>query len=194
MACDGLLTGDILFDCDNQMVGGIEVDVLIFNHSDIDKVATTFDSTNKSIITNFALKSGKTGFLLEGVKQINSLASSLVIKEMGNDKESHVFSGVVLNFSAQNKQRLHEMKGGDFAVMVQLKWKGASSEDAFQIGGFDVGMRLTEVNFATNENDAVVSFVLSSIDGFEESKPILTVLDTDYATTSTAFTNKFATA
>lgn len=192
--CDGLLTGDILFDCDNQMVGGIEVDVLLFNHSDIDKVASTYDPTNKVKLTNLALKAGKSGFLLEGVKQIFSLKTELVPKEMGLDREKHSFSGMVLNFTAENKQRLHEMKGGYFAVMVQLKWKGASSEDAFQLGGFDSGMLLKEVTWATNENDAAVSFVLASEDGYEETKPVLTVLETDYATTALAFTNKFVSA
>ena len=105
MACDGLLTDDILFDCDNAMVGGIEVDVLIFNHSEIDKVATTFDATNKTMITNLALKAGKVGFLLKGIKQVNSLKFELVKKELGPDKFKHLFAGLMLNFTAANKDK-----------------------------------------------------------------------------------------
>ena len=51
MACDGLLTGDILFDCDNAPKGGIEVNVLLINIEDIDLSAVTFDGTNKLLMT-----------------------------------------------------------------------------------------------------------------------------------------------
>jgi len=192
-SCDGLLTSDILFDCDNAMVGGIEVNVLLFNHKDIDKVATTIDPTNKTKVTNFALKAGKTGYLLQGIKQVNALKFELVKKEMGPDKYKHSFAGLLLNLSSANKQRLLEMsQGGFYAVMVELKWKGASNAEAFQLAGFDSGLELQVSTWSTGENDATVSIELSSKEGYEESKPVLSVLETDYTTTATAFTNKFA--
>ena len=193
MPCDGLLTNDILFDCDNSMVGGIEVDVLIFNHKDINKSAVTFSPTNKTVMTNFQLKATKTGYLFQGVKQVNALKFELVKKELGPDKFKHTFAGTVLNFSAENKERLMELsEGGKVAVMVELKWKGASSVDAFQLGGYDSGLELQVATWATNENDGTISIELSSSDGYEETKPVISVLETDYATTATAFANKFA--
>lgn len=192
MACDGLLTSDILFDCANAMVGGVEVNVLLFNHKDIDKSAVTFSTTNKMIMTNFQLKAGKTGYLFQGVKQVNALKNELVKKELGPDKWKHTFSGIILNFSAENKERLMEMsEGGKYAVMVELKWKGASAVEAFQLGGYDSGLELNVATWATNENDGTVSIELSSSEGYEESKQVYTVLETDYTTTLTAFGNKF---
>lgn len=192
MACDGILTSDILFDCDNAMVGGIEVNVLLFNHKDLNKSAVTFAPTNKMIMTNFQLKAGKTGFLFQGVKQVNSGSFELVKKEMGPDKFKHIFAGTILNFSAENKERLMEMsEGGKYAVMLELKWKGGAAADAFQLFGYDSGLELNVATFGTNVNDGVISIELSSSDGYEESKPALTVLETDYTTTLTAFGNKF---
>jgi hypothetical protein len=192
-SCDGLLTDDILFDCENAMVGGIEVNVLLFNHTDIDKVETTFSNTQKTKITDFVLKSGKTGYLFQGVKQVNALACELVKKEIGPDKWKHTFSGVILNLSTENKERLMEMSsGGLYAAIVELKWKGADNEEAFQLAGFESGLELMTSAFTTAENDGTVSIELSSKEGYEESKPILTVLETDYSTTATAFSNKFA--
>lgn len=194
MACDGLLTSDILFDCDNAMVGGIEVDVLIFNHKDIDKAACTFDATNKTVLTNFALKAGKTGYLFQGVKQVNSLKFELVPKEAGTDKYKHTFAGTILNFSADNKARLLELSdSGQVAVMVELKWKGAGDEDAFQLGGYSTGMILKVATWATNDKDGTISIEFASQDGYEEPKMVLSVMETDYDTTATAFANKFAT-
>lgn len=195
MACKGLLTGDILFDCDNAMVAGLEVNVLLFNHKDIDKVASTFSATQKTKVTNFALKAGKTGYLLQGVKQVNALRFELVKKELGPDKFKHTFAGVILNLSTENKEQLLEMsRGGLYAVIVELKWKGTGNTEAFQLGGFDCGLELMVGTFDSNVNDGVVSIELSSKDGYEETKPILTVLETDYTTTATAFSNKFASA
>ena len=191
LLCDGILSGDILADCENPMVGGLEVNVLLVNHSDIDKTACTFSSTNKTVLTNFQLKAGKTAYLLEGIKQINSLASELVVKETSQDKMKHTFSGMILNYSAANKAKLYDMIGGLFAVIVELKWKGATGEDAFQIGGFESGMRLSVVNWSTKENDGNISFELSSVEGYEEPKPTLSILETSYALTATAFGNKF---
>jgi len=191
-ACDGLLTTDILFDCANSMVGGIEVNVLLFNHSDLNKSATTFSATNKMLMTNLALKTGKSGFLFQGVKQVNALKFELVKKELGPDKFKHTFTGTILNFSAENKERLMEMsEGGKFAALVELKWKGTGAVDAFQLAGYDSGLELNVATWSTNENDATISIELSSVDGYEETKPVYTVLETDYATTVTAVNAKF---
>jgi hypothetical protein len=191
--CDGLLTDDILFDCENASIGGIEVDVLLFNTKDIDRTATTFDANLKTKITNFALKAGKTGFLLQGVKQVNALKFELVKKEMGPDKFKHTFAGLMLNLSTENKQRLIELaQGGLFAVAVELKWKGANNAEAFQLAGFESGLELMVTTWSTGENDGTVSIELSSKEGYEESKPVCTILETNYATTATAFANKFA--
>lgn len=195
MACEGILTGDILNDCVNAMVGGIEVDVLFFNHIDINKSACTFHATKETLMTNFELKSGKTGFLVQGVKQVNSLKSELVKKELGIDKWKNTFSGVILNLSTENKDRLLEMsQGGKLAVMVQLKWKGSASADAFQLAGFDSGLELQTASWSSKENDGTFAFELASSEGYEETKPIITVLMTDYDTTETLFSNKFVEA
>jgi hypothetical protein len=189
--CDGLLAGNILNDCDNSVIGGIEVDVMLFNLSDINKVATTYNTTNKLLVDNFELKAGKTGFLLDGVKQVNALKWELVKKELGNDKYKHTFTFVILNPSVANRKLLADMNGGYFAVMVETKWKGASSAEPFLIGGYDSGMQLQTATFSTNENDGTISVEMSSVEGYEEPKPVLTFLDTDYATSKTLFDAKF---
>jgi hypothetical protein len=193
-ACDGLLTSDILFDCDNAMTGGMEVNVLLFNHKDIDKTATTFDPTNRTKMTNFAMKATKKGFLLQGIKQVNALKFELVKKELGPDKYKHTFAGMILNLTAANKLRLLEMStGGLYAVMVELKWKGSASADAFQLAGYDSGLELMVSTWGSNDNDGNVSIELASKEGYEETTPIVSVFETSYALTSTAFANKFLT-
>jgi hypothetical protein len=55
---DGLLTSDILFDCAKRNGGGIEVNVLMFNHRDLIAV-NIFDATNKMIMTQPTIAAGK---------------------------------------------------------------------------------------------------------------------------------------
>lgn len=193
MACEGLITADILFDCANPSVGGLETDVLLINADDINIATTTTDSTNKIKLTNLALKATKTAFLLQGVKQINGTSCELVKKEFGPDKFKHAFTGVILNPSAANKlQATHLSEGGKYVVVVEQKWKGASNADAFQVYGLKSGLELMTLTYNSKENDGTISFTLESTEGFEEPTVPMTLLETDYATTKTAFDAKFA--
>jgi len=195
MACEGLISADILFDCANPAIGGIEADVLLINAEDIDITATTISNTNKALVTNLALKTGKTGYLLAGVKQVNGANSELVKKEMGPDKFKHVFSGVILNPSAANKlQATNLSEGAKYVVVIEQKWKGASNADAFVILGYKSGLELQTMTWNTKENDGTIAFTLESTEGYEEPTLPLTLLETDYATTKTAFSAKFASA
>ena len=193
MACEGLITADFLFDCANPSVGGLETDVLLINAEDINIATTTTDSTNKIKLTNLALKATKTAFLLQGVKQINGTSYELVKKEFGPDKFKHMFTGVILNPSAANKlQATHLSEGGKYVVVVEQKWKGASNADAFQVYGLKSGLELMTLVHNSKENDGTISFTLESTEGFEEPTVPMTLLETDYATTKTAFDAKFA--
>jgi hypothetical protein len=195
MACEGILTDDILFDCENPMVGGIEVDVCLFNTEDIDYAGCTVSPTNKVLLTNFKLKAGKTGYLIQGVKQVQKGRSELVEKENGPNKHKHLFTGVVLNYSAENKLQLQNMsEGNTFVAIIQLKWKGEGNAEAFQMLGFRSGLTMRAMTWDTKENDGQVLFDLANLDGYEEPTLPMTVLETNYTTTLAAFTNKWAEA
>lgn len=193
MACEGLISADILFDCANPAIGGIETDVLLINAEDVDIATTTFSNSNKTVITNLALKSGKTGYVLQGVKQVNGANTELVKKEMGPDKFKHVFSGVILNPSAANKLQATSLsEGSKYVVVIEQKWKGASNADAFVVLGLKSGLELQTMVWNTKENDGTIAFTLESTERYEEPTLQLTLLETDYATTKTAFVAKFA--
>ncbi|MES2484843.1 MAG: hypothetical protein V4581_02695 [Bacteroidota bacterium] len=190
--CTGNLTADIIFDCINAPMGGIEQNVVLINKADIDVAATTVDATNRILVTNLQLKPGKTGYLLTGIKQSNGKAWELVKKENAPDKFKHTFSGVIFNPTAINKQQADSLaKGAKYVAVVEQVWKGAASADAFEILGFSSGLEITTMTNSSRENDNMIMFELSSADGFEETTMPKTFLDGDYAATKTAFTNKF---
>jgi hypothetical protein len=191
--CTGNLTADILFDCANAPVGGIEQNVVLINKDDIDLTNTTTDASNRVLVTNLQLKSGKTGHLLTGVKQSNGKAWELVKKENAPDKFKHTFSGVIFNPSAANKLQADSIaKGAKYIAVIEQVWKGAGSEEAFEILGLSSGLELMTMTNSSRENDNMIMFELASADGFEEVTMPKTLLDGDYAATKTAFNNKFS--
>ncbi len=193
--CTGNLTADIVFDCANAPIGGIEQNVVLINKEDIDYANTTTDATNRILVSNLQLKAGKTGYLLTGVKQANGKAWELVKKENAPDKFKHTFSGVIFNASAANKQQADSLaKGAKYIAVVEQAWKGANSADAFEVLGLSSGLELMTMTNNSKENDNMIMFELASADGFEETTMPRTLLDVDYAATKTAFTNKFAQA
>lgn len=191
--CTRNLTADILFDCANAPIGGIEQNVILINKDDIDVVNTTTDATNRVLVTNLQLKAGKTGHLLSGVKQSNGKAWELVKKENAPDKFKHTFSGVIFNPSAANKQQADGLsKGAKYVAVIEQVWKGVNSEDAFEILGLTSGLELMTMTNNSKENDNMIMFELSSSDGYEETTMPRTLLDVSYTATKTAFTNKFS--
>ena len=193
--CTGHLTADIIYDCANAPVGGIEQNVVLINKDDIDLTNTTTDATNRILVTNLQLKAGKSGYLLTGVKQANGKAWELVKKENAPDKFKHTFSGVIFNASATNKQQADSLsKGAKYVAVVEQVWKGTNSSDAFEVLGLSSGLELMTMTNNSKENDNMIMFELASADGFEETTMPKTLLDVDYAATKTAFTNKFASA
>lgn len=191
--CGGVLTEDILRACGDDSIGGIEADLLLFNRADIDLTLTVFSATKKNTITSLVLKPNTTAYLVQGVKQVNKARAEYVPKETGNGKYKHTVGLSLANASEENIDRVQEFNGSDVCAVVQTKYKGVGKKDAFKMLGFEQGMTLTVFTWDTTENDATLAIELSSTDGYEEPKPLITVFETDFETTLVAFNNKFVT-
>jgi len=190
--CTGSLTADMLFDCANAPVGGIEQNVILINKDDIDVVSTVTDANNEVLVTTLQLKAGKTGYKLTGVKQSNGKAWEVVKKENAPDKYKHTFTGVIFNPSAENKQQAAALaKGAKYVAVVEQVWKGEDNKDAFEILGLKSGLEIATMTNNSKENDNMIMFELSSADGFEEPTMPQNLLDVTYAATKTLFNNKF---
>jgi hypothetical protein len=193
--CEDKLSADIQKDCENKPIGGIEVNVVLIALKDINKTTSTISATNKLLITDLATNTGTSGYFVEGIKQAQGAMFELVKKEDSFDAYKHSFSGVVLNPSASNKLELSKVASGErYVAVVEKKWKGADSDEAFEVLGWDSGLVISEMTWNTKESDGIIKFVLSNEDGYEEPEMTRTLLETDYATTKTSFNNKFATA
>lgn len=187
------ISADIAVDCDNLAIAGIEEDILLIPHEDVDWSATTFDETNPMIVTDLVLKTSTTGYLLEGVKQTNGYNHEFVPgDDQTLDKHRHGIRGRILSPTAANIEQANKLsKSTAYVAVVNRKYKGAGSADAFLMLGKDQGMYVSVMTGASYENDGAILFEMASKDGLLENDLPRVVLDTDYDTTLTAFTNKF---
>ncbi len=193
--CTGKITANFVLDCDYLPIAGLTTNALLINYDDIDRTATTISGANRLLMTNLQLKAGKTAYLFTGVKQTNSKNWALVPKDTNLDKVSHVFNGTVFNPSVENKLQVADMAlGSKFVVVVEQLWKGEDNEDAFEVLGYNVGLKLNEATNNSAENDNTILLVLGSEEGYEEPTLPYNLLETDYATTKLAFDNLFAQA
>ncbi len=187
------LSSDIVNDCDNITKSGIETDVVLIPRKDIDFSASTVDQTNRMLITDIVLKAQTTGYLLEGVKQLNGYSWEFVPSEETIDRYRHTFNGVIMTPSAKNRLEMSKLaRGEQYVAVVNKKYKGADRKDAFLVLGWDTGMYVTAQTENSKESDAAIQFTLSNKDNELEDEAPRIVLDTDYSTTLTAFNNKFA--
>lgn len=189
------LSANILVDCLNLSKAGIETDVVIIPKKYIDVAGSVLNAQNRIIIDDLVLKAGKTAVKLEGVKQINGYNWEFVPSEDTIDRYRHVFSGIIMTPSAANRLSASKLaKGEQYVVVVNKKYKGANQADAFLVLGWDTGMYLTAMSENSKEVDSAIQFTLSNKDGELEDEMPRILLDTDHATTLTAFNNLFASA
>lgn len=192
--CEDYLTDDIMRECIGSSIAGIEINVLLFNSQDVDREATTFEAASKgTVISALKLKDNKKGYFAQGVKQTSSASFEVVLKDQSEDKYKHGFAFIIPNISTANKMRLDEiLKGTGVMALVELKYKGEDRKDAFQLFGWEQGLKVATATYKSNENEGSIMVELSSPDGFEESLPPMTVYETSYDVTATSFTNRFA--
>lgn len=189
------LSADIANNCDHLAVGGIEADVILIPYSSFDKASSTIDGSNRMLITDLATKAATTGYLLEGIKQLNDFNQEFVPSEETVDKWRHTFNFVIMTPSAANRLQASKLtKGESYLVVIHRKYKGVDNLDAFLVLGWDQGLYITAMTENSKESDGAIRATLASKDTNLEYDMVRNLLETDYATTLLAFNNKFATA
>lgn len=194
-SCLTALTADLLVDCTDADITGLEERVVLINYADLEPgtgiVYSGGDPTTK-IVTNINLQVGTTGYLLEGVRQLNSLLNENVIADDAVDKWRHSFVGQVRNLNTNARIQMDNIAGGRFLAVVEKRWKGTDNLAAFVVLGPQRGLRLTVGVENSSEAEGVYAFTIASEDNALESLGAPNFLDTDYATSLTEFNNLFA--
>jgi len=189
--CINKLTSNISYDCSpsGRARAGIETTAVLVNKSDIDLTALT---STGATVTNLTLKNGASGYKIDWIKQLGNTASEFTPNDSGVDTFSHSFACRVFGQTADDSERIKELSGGEFVVVVESKFKGTANADAFKVFGVENGLRMSEGSFTSLENDGSFLFTLASQEGYGESYPWQVLLETSYTATKTKFDALFA--
>lgn len=184
MAVCGSITADVLKNCDNPLVGGTKDRLLLFNHADISSVLK--DVSNELIIEDIIQAVGTKAQQIEGYNGSHNHNFSLA-KRKYRDVYDHSGKLIILDISPATKKIIDDMAGGRYVALYENNHKGAAGNSAFEVLGIDVGLELTSLTRASDDDDNDGGFVLElktpeSGNGKESRMPA-TFFKTDYATT-----------
>lgn len=189
MSCVLELTKDILFDCLDNPVKGIDKGrAVLINRNDID-----FSRSKKegATISDIYLKAGKRGYVVESGKNLASANAAFLPSTDDPEGFSHSFLGRIMTTAFESSERANELKQGRFIVVYQSRYKGVNNKEAFKVLGWEAGLMLTELTQNTAENRSSLLFTLSTEEGESESAPYLSFFDTNYYISNRLFEDKF---
>lgn len=149
--CDTLLSSDIIQNCTEPMVKGVEMTGVIINRADIDFSAITYDTDDTHIIKALPLKTGKKGYKVvqPSKNPFNDTQSSMEEGTYANTF-SHELHLVILDSGYNVAQAVEDLANGEYVVVLENKHKNSKDatkpgNSAFQIYGLEQGMTASEM-------------------------------------------------
>ena len=188
------ISKNVVYDCNNKPVQGIEQRLLLINKQDLIASGITLDATYpNALITQIELLPNRIGYEIEGIKQIMNYTNSLVADDNSSDGVKHSITGIkIYDPSEQIRNEINKFIGGaEVYAVLERKWKGVNNEHAFLFFGKSFGLMLSEMK--DDSADGVISISLSTPGKFKEPYLPHIFRDTDYETSLTAFNNRFST-
>jgi hypothetical protein len=187
MSCAGIFSGGTV-SCSDPLAVGIEQRLFLANLNDIEVGGIAFDTTDNNLITGITMKSGKTFFEFEGLKQSISFQEEVQQKPFSTGYKLTVdFS--VFDVSASQRRNLEAMVFQPQIAILFGPNDSSLSNGFCNVLGVDVGLDvITSIRIpADNETGGAYRVQLATPDagGIETgySKPMLV---TDYAATLAA--------
>lgn len=154
----GLITANIQPDCENPLVGGLEVDLILINKDHITTMA--FDTNNPLIVTGITLSGTNKGFLYTGIKNSNGSKSTLVKGKYTNTYD-HEISMVVFKVNGEAKKQMELLAKGMVVAVVRNKYRGTNADSAFEIFGREQGLEVSVMERDVNNADTQGGFMVT---------------------------------
>lgn len=140
--CETIISKDIAVACEDMVSKGMEADGVLINRGDVDFTATVFDDTNKNIIKQLVLKTGKNGYAVmqPGNTPYTGTKSSLVVGTYRNSWTHEVQIVVLANTPEVAAEIIDRLANGKFLLILRNVTKGADGKGEFQIYGYAQGL------------------------------------------------------
>lgn len=170
MACGDLFQSE-LTSCENPIQGGVGDGSRLTLILKEDVSAITFDVSGK--ITAITLVAGKSAYSFDGIKQSLKPKYERVASPSGQSVYRHTSTFIVYSYTQESKNNLQRLANGRYmAIFANAK----QDLNAFEVLGVDVGLEVTEMVRAAQEENGTFRITLASPENEFESKlpPTLT--------------------
>lgn len=186
--CNSLISKNIAIDCDDLVTKGLESDGLIMNRADIDFTKTKFDDTNKNIIKELVLKTGKKAYevVQNGNTPFTGTQTSLVVGTYRNTFTNQVQLVVLANTPDVAAEIIDGLANGKFVVILRNISKGADGKGEFQIFGYQQGLTCSALENEKYSEDTEGGWLVT-LEETSAPKSALFLYDTDTETTTTKY-------
>ncbi|HJY63758.1 MAG TPA: hypothetical protein VJ455_06355 [Ignavibacteria bacterium] len=156
----GDISANILNSCTYPLQAGTEDTLILINRSAITNGTVTRNGTDNEIIENIILPSGETGYVYQGV--LNSHKPQFTTVKVGSfQRWSHQIDFLALRTDSVAKQQMQKLKDGDIVAIVYNKFKGDTGKNAFEIYGFDAGLKNEVIKRENNSADTQGAFQIT---------------------------------
>lgn len=183
--CESILSKDINFNCDEQVVKGLESDGVIINRSDVDFSATVFDTNSPNIIKSLTLKSGKRGYEVQqlGNTPFTGAKTDLVVGTYRNTWTHEIPIAILANTPEVSEKIIDGLANGTYVLILRNKSKGTDGSAEYQVYGYEQGL---VVSAGTSEkySDDTEGGWLITLQETAAPKSALFLFNTDSTTTA----------
>ena len=190
--CDNAIKKDILLNCDDPIVPGVEQEGVIINRSDIDFSTVAFNTTRKNVIETLALKSGKKAYkvVVSGSTPFTGTNTALATGTYRNTFTNTVNMVILANDPDVCADIIDGLANGEYVVILENKAKSLQKEEnpgdsAFQVYGYYQGLKAAEISNDKYSEETEGGWSVS-LQETKVPKSALFYFKTDYDTTKTA--------
>lgn len=190
--CDNAIKKDILLNCDDPIVPGVEQEGVIINRSDIDFSTVAFNTTRKNVIETLVLKSGKKAYkvVVSGSTPFTGTNTALATGTYRNTFTNTVNMVILANDPDVCADIIDGLANGEYVVILENKAKNLLKEEnpgdsAFQIYGYYQGLKAAEISNDKYSEETEGGWSVS-LQETKVPKSALFYFKTDYETTKTA--------
>lgn len=178
----GAIASGVNLNCEDPLVAGVNATFYIANKDDIASI--TYDSTNPMLATDVTMKATKFFYRYQGQLQSTEPNFAMVKGKYVNQFEHNV-SFLIFNISPETKKEILNMKDGNFVCIVENNYVSATGNTKYEIYGAGAGLKAESMERNPNDTENLGAFkiALKTQEYARESKPPVSLFDTDLATT-----------
>lgn len=167
MSCNKIASS-IAHQCLDKLKSGIKDRLYLFNIDDIDKTASTFDPTNKFILTSIVLKTASpalSGYTVDGFNFSNEHDTALA-KGKYIDNWDHNLTFRIFNNTPEDKKWIVEATGSRFVVVIENNYSNKNATPAgttvYEVLGWENGLEISEATRSTTDEDTKGGWTLKA--------------------------------